>query len=137
MTRSAGAEISGTSSAVIGTASALGETTYTFTTVFTKTAADTWTVYADLINDGSSVGSVSYTANGETADLDADTDGGGILGGFQALPAGGGSGGIATAPFGPTTVSDFSIEVIPEPATLGLVAAFGGAVLFIRRRFSL
>ena len=28
-----------------------------------------------------------------------------------------------------------SIEVIPEPATLGLVAAFGGAVLFIRRRF--
>lgn len=25
--------------------------------------------------------------------------------------------------------------VIPEPATLGLVAAFGGAVLFIRRRF--
>jgi hypothetical protein len=26
-------------------------------------------------------------------------------------------------------------DVIPEPATLGLVAAFGGAVLFIRRRF--
>lgn len=26
-------------------------------------------------------------------------------------------------------------NVIPEPATLGLVAAFGGAVLFIRRRF--
>lgn len=28
-----------------------------------------------------------------------------------------------------------TIQVIPEPATLGLVAAFGGAVLFIRRRF--
>ena len=27
------------------------------------------------------------------------------------------------------------IGVIPEPGTLGLVAAFGGAVLFIRRRF--
>jgi hypothetical protein len=29
----------------------------------------------------------------------------------------------------------FTLSVIPEPATLGLVAAFGGAVLFIRRRF--
>ena len=28
-----------------------------------------------------------------------------------------------------------SIQVIPEPATLGLVAAFGGGILFIRRRF--
>ncbi len=27
------------------------------------------------------------------------------------------------------------LRAIPEPATLGLVAAFGGAVLFIRRRF--
>ncbi|MDF7823643.1 hypothetical protein P4B35_06420 [Pontiellaceae bacterium B12227] len=27
------------------------------------------------------------------------------------------------------------VTVIPEPATLGLVAAFGGAVMFIRRRF--
>ncbi|QBG46574.1 PEP-CTERM sorting domain-containing protein [Verrucomicrobia bacterium S94] len=32
-------------------------------------------------------------------------------------------------------VDNFSVEVIPEPATLGLVAMFGGAVLFIRRRF--
>jgi hypothetical protein len=30
---------------------------------------------------------------------------------------------------------DVTTTVIPEPATLGLVAAFGGAVLFIRRRF--
>jgi hypothetical protein len=28
-----------------------------------------------------------------------------------------------------------TISVIPEPATLGLVAAFGGTILFIRRRF--
>lgn len=28
-----------------------------------------------------------------------------------------------------------TFTVIPEPATLGLVAAFGGAILFIRRRF--
>ncbi|MDF7806431.1 hypothetical protein P4E94_03205 [Pontiellaceae bacterium B12219] len=32
-------------------------------------------------------------------------------------------------------VTGSTLSVIPEPATLGLVAAFGGAVLFIRRRF--
>ncbi|WP_372798335.1 hypothetical protein [Pontiella sp.] len=32
------------------------------------------------------------------------------------------------------SISQMSLEAIPEPATLGLVAAFGGAVLFIRRR---
>jgi hypothetical protein len=30
---------------------------------------------------------------------------------------------------------DFSIQAIPEPATLGLIAVFGGGILFIRRRF--
>ncbi|WP_372799056.1 hypothetical protein [Pontiella sp.] len=34
-------------------------------------------------------------------------------------------------------VSQLTLEAIPEPATLGMVAAFGGAVLFIRRRFML
>ncbi len=34
-----------------------------------------------------------------------------------------------------STLDNISVEVIPEPATLGLVAAFGGMVLFIRRRF--
>jgi hypothetical protein len=28
-----------------------------------------------------------------------------------------------------------TLDVIPEPATLGLVAAFGGGIVFIRRRF--
>ncbi|WP_372807623.1 hypothetical protein [Pontiella sp.] len=32
-------------------------------------------------------------------------------------------------------LDNVSVTVIPEPATLGLVAAFGGSVLFIRRRF--
>ena len=32
------------------------------------------------------------------------------------------------------SMDGFSIETIPEPATLGLVAAYGAAVLFIRRR---
>lgn len=37
----------------------------------------------------------------------------------------------------PWTVSyeDFDIQVVPEPATFGLVAVMGGAMIFIRRRF--
>ena len=35
------------------------------------------------------------------------------------------------------SISQMSLEAIPEPATLGLVTAFGGAVLFIRRRLML
>ncbi|WP_372808949.1 PEP-CTERM sorting domain-containing protein [Pontiella sp.] len=34
-------------------------------------------------------------------------------------------------------LSALTLEAIPEPATLGLVAVFGGAVLVIRRRFML
>lgn len=32
-------------------------------------------------------------------------------------------------------INDVGIAAIPEPATLGLITAFGGAILFIRRRF--
>lgn len=32
-------------------------------------------------------------------------------------------------------IDNVSVTAIPEPATMGLVALFGGAVLFIRRRF--
>lgn len=37
----------------------------------------------------------------------------------------------------PVTGRDFALgyTIVPEPATLGLVAAFGGGILFIRRRF--
>jgi len=34
-----------------------------------------------------------------------------------------------------TATDNFSLEVIPEPATLGMVAILGGAILFIRKRF--
>ncbi|VGO13043.1 hypothetical protein PDESU_01597 [Pontiella desulfatans] len=37
--------------------------------------------------------------------------------------------------FSNRVVDQFSVTAIPEPATLGLIAGFGGAVLFIRRRF--
>ena len=30
---------------------------------------------------------------------------------------------------------DWQVTAIPEPATLGLLGAFGGGILFIRRRF--
>jgi hypothetical protein len=32
-------------------------------------------------------------------------------------------------------LNGFDLQAVPEPATLGLVAAFGGGILFIRRRF--
>lgn len=34
-------------------------------------------------------------------------------------------------------IDEFRISTIPEPATLGLVAVFGGGILFIRRRLAL
>ena len=37
--------------------------------------------------------------------------------------------------FSNRVVDQFSVTAIPEPATLGLITAMGGAVLFIRRRF--
>jgi len=33
------------------------------------------------------------------------------------------------------TDAQLTLDVIPEPATLGLIAAFGGGLLFVRRRF--
>lgn len=34
-----------------------------------------------------------------------------------------------------TGIDNVNLSVIPEPATLGMVAVFGGGILFIRRRF--
>ncbi|WP_168433489.1 PEP-CTERM sorting domain-containing protein [Pontiella sulfatireligans] len=33
------------------------------------------------------------------------------------------------------SINEMGLDVIPEPATLGLIVAFGGGILFIRRRF--
>lgn len=128
---------SGTTVQTIGAASTLGGTTFTLNTAFTKIAADTWSITAALFTDGLTVASLSYTANGYTSDLDTDSDGGGILGGIMALPCSIGAAGVANGPFGSTKVSDYSIEVIPEPATWALVAVVAGASLFIRCRFLL
>ncbi|VGO16942.1 hypothetical protein PDESU_05535 [Pontiella desulfatans] len=48
---------------------------------------------------------------------------------FKVVSSAGGGFGVDTIQ------ATFTLSVIPEPATLGLVSAFGGAVLFIRRRF--
>jgi hypothetical protein len=32
-------------------------------------------------------------------------------------------------------INGFVLRSVPEPATLGLITAFGGGILFIRRRF--
>lgn len=34
-----------------------------------------------------------------------------------------------------TKISGYALYAVPEPATLGMLAAFGGGILFIRRRF--
>lgn len=51
------------------------------------------------------------------------------------------AGGLAGTPLGGTTASGrdmgVAVNVIPEPATLGMVALFGGGILFVRRQFSI
>lgn len=49
---------------------------------------------------------------------------------FVAFAAGGYTSASNTSPL---NIDNLSLTVIPEPATLGLVAAFGGGALFIRR----
>ncbi|MGJ8726623.1 MAG: PEP-CTERM sorting domain-containing protein [Roseibacillus sp.] len=123
----------GVSSLSLGAASGFGGSSLTLTTVYTKTAADTWSVVASV--SGAATGSISYTANGQDANLDADTGGGGIIGGVQALPSGGGSPGVATPPFGTTTLTDYTITVtpVPEPSSLFLLGLSGFALLLRRR----
>jgi hypothetical protein len=131
-----GSGATGKTSSSLGAASGLGGSTITLSTTFTKTAADTWTVAATAGG-----ASLSYTANGQDSALDNDGlglgvpngEGGGIIGGFQALPSGGGSPGVATPPFGSTTVTDYTITVVPEPS-IALLGGLGLLGLLRRRR---
>ncbi|MDB4333495.1 PEP-CTERM sorting domain-containing protein [Akkermansiaceae bacterium] len=129
-----GVETGGTSTATIGLASALGLSSWQMTSVYTKTAAATYSVMTSLDNTGDAdpAFSISYTAT-VSADLDTDSDGGGLIGGIQALPSSGGSGGVVTPPFGSTTVSDYSFDVVsvPEPSSAALAAL---AVLGLLKR---
>lgn len=136
-----GTNETGTDSLSLGAAANFtAPTRWAMETIFTKTGADTWSIAATLDNlgDVAPAFGLAYTANGESADLDTDSDGGGTIGGIQALPSGGGSGGVPTPPFGPVTVADFEIEVIsnpiPEPTTLMLLGLASYGLIGRRRR---
>ncbi len=101
-------------------------------------------------------GNVMY-ANGQWATANVSRDGGqtvtNIVSGTLTDVAGGGATSLTTAAFDMTgfsniaisfmgssvtttglTIDNVSIDAIPEPATLGMVAVFGGAILFVRRK---
>lgn len=58
-----------------------------------------------------------------------------VVGRTLFIQAYGVNGGAGTGDF--ARVDNIVVEQIPEPATLGLVVAFGGGILFIRRKFML
>ncbi|MEN8694376.1 MAG: PEP-CTERM sorting domain-containing protein [Akkermansiaceae bacterium] len=130
-----GTFVSGTNSTTVGLASGLGLSAWEMTSIYTKTAAGTYSVQTSLDNTGDAnpAFTISYTAS-VSADLDTDSDGGGLIGGIQALPSSGGSGGVATPPFGSTTISSYSFDVtaVPEPSS-ALLLSFAGLGLLSRR----
>lgn len=82
------------------------------------------------------VGTGNYWSQGVDIDLSAYSIANGATATFNMVVTWDG----ITAPADPTwhkavTYDNIALTAIPEPATLGLVTAFGGAVLFIRRRF--
>ena len=99
-------------------------------------ASDSWVDFslATLVVDGS-----SYTGGNASFDLVTTDDR--LLGGFDAgdiTVIGFGVEGVdytltqdVSSTFG--TQGTVTLNVIPEPATLGLIAAFGGGILFVRR----
>ncbi len=89
-------------------------------------ASTFYTVRLQNLTDGTDTGTGTIT--GVDATIYAALTGSGAYGFFQTINPSTGASGLAGAQVN-------SITVIPEPATLGLVAAMGGAVLFIRRRF--
>jgi hypothetical protein len=101
------------------------------TTSWDETDATTWTLIASVDTKGV-VDTESY---GATSIYD---DGGGALGTYQELMWVTGYANIATnGKYEGTIYKEFDVIAIPEPATLGLVTAFGMGMLFVRRRLML
>ena len=82
------------------------------------------------------IGTPNYFSQGVDIDLSGYSIANGAAATFTMVVTWDGS----TAPADPTwhkavTYDNIALTAIPEPATLGLISAFGGAVIFIRRRF--
>ena len=87
---------------------------------------------------GTQLHTIAGVAAGDEVSPAADSAGSYVT--FAGVSSSGGTLTISTWDFNGNTVSTLSaltLEAIPEPATLGMVAAFGGAILFIRRRMML
>ncbi len=114
------------------------ESTATLTLEITGTDSSEYDI---LANDGGDIlsagGTLVFDTTGYTATLDDTftvfTNWGGFAGSFDSISGTDLGDGLSLD----TTnlLVDGTVTVIPEPATLGLLAAFGGGIMFVRRRF--
>ena len=95
---------------------------YDLAATFNETASTVSLDYTDVANGTINLGtfSTSFGAAGER------------FAGFRNHRDG-----IAASTYADMLVDDLQIEVIPEPATLGLFALVGGGMLWFRKRFSI
>ena len=106
----------------------------------TNTASVTVQLLADL---DTGAWSTRVDAGSDGSFVDLVTDGAGMTAINQIqliIDAGNGTweyGGVAGTASEFVQIDSVSLSQIPEPATHGLIAAFGGGILFIRRRFML
>jgi len=91
----------------------------------TTSAFSTYTLTLDTTDASDVLLSVNM---GGTTVVDEES-----MGAFADLNPG--SFGFSTDAGSAGTIDNLSLSVIPEPATLGMVAAFGGGILFVRRLF--
>lgn len=106
---------------------------------FTFTGLDDSLTYnlSSGYDNGNANFDATWAADGQSVTTAVD----GLGGGFASLTglSTDGSGNLLISVTGVEsaahiTVAGMTLQAIPEPGTLGLVAAFGGAILFIRRR---
>lgn len=104
----------------------------------TNTASVTVQLLADL-DTGAWSTRVDAGSDGSWADLVTDGAGMASINKIQLVADGGSAGweygGVAGTATEFVMIDSVTMTQIPEPATLGLVAVFGGGVLFIRRRY--
>ncbi len=109
-----------------------GAASYTTLAAYTTNSAnDGFTLFLSFSDNGENDAGVSVATTGLETEL-AYT---GTVGYSYDTLADAVSANVSAQGGGAFDLASYSITAIPEPATLGLVAAFGGAVLFIRRRF--